>query len=425
MCQGVTSTPCLVTGLDNADGYIFRVRASNATGPGGPSGTWSAPTVDNSPPMSAPTALPAHGSAMVSWLPLVDLNDATVAATYLVTSSPDGVTCVTVATTCEVIGLGNDTNYTFSVKATDASGGTTFSPPSIGVTPISGVPGPPVVTAVTGSKAAITIAFAPPSGASTAITGYLASCRSSDGGHVRINKPGYGKPPVTASPLIVRGLTNGAHYTGTVAAFNNQGTGISSAPSNAVVPGTTPRPPRLIGATPSGNGSVSVRFSVPILSGGFLIASLCGHVHVCEWGTHSIIISFCRRCDRRHVLDQRTHVYVLGASEQQRRNGPEFQSFQGGHRSVVRSNRGDGWPSSSRAATRIMSWTSPWPSRRSPRAAQRSRMHGRHPSGDGFLRVRQLASRRDLERVGHHCEGRVPVLNPRRSNLRLPVLGWG
>ena len=315
MCQGVTSTPCLVTGLDNADGYNFRVRASNATGPGGTSGTWSAPTVDNSPPMSAPTALPGHGSAMVSWLPLVDLNDATVAATYLVTSSPDGVTCVAVATTCEVIGLGNDTNYTFSVEATDASGGTTFSPPSIGVTPISGVPGPPVVTAVTGSKAAITIAFAPPSGASTAITGYLASCRSSDGGYVRINKPGNGKPPVTASPFIVSGLTNGAHYTCTVAAFNNQGTGISSAPSSSVVPGTTPRPPRLIGATPSGNGSVSVRFSVPILSGGFLIASYAVTCTSANGGlTRSSSVSAAGVIDVTSLTNGRTYTCSVRAS---------------------------------------------------------------------------------------------------------------
>ena len=50
-------------------------------------------------------------------------------------SSPSGGTCLTTALTCEVTGLRNGTDYTFTVRALTGAGWSSWSQPSEAVTP--------------------------------------------------------------------------------------------------------------------------------------------------------------------------------------------------------------------------------------------------------------------------------------------------
>ena len=89
------------------------------------------------------------------------------------------------------------------------------------------LPGQPTnVTAVAGDGMA-TISFDPPkSDGGSRITGYTVK-----------SHPGGIRAKGDASPIVVRGLTNGKKYKFTVGAGNSAGMGPSSEPSNGVVPG--------------------------------------------------------------------------------------------------------------------------------------------------------------------------------------------
>src|SRR6185503_15320342 len=92
----------------------------------------------------------------------------------------------------------------------------------------------------------------------SAITGYAASCVSSNGGASGSNTGG-------SSPIVASGLTNGSTYTCTVRATNAVGTGAASAASNSFVPATVPAPPTGVkavsGSTTAATGSLTVSFT--------------------------------------------------------------------------------------------------------------------------------------------------------------------
>jgi hypothetical protein len=95
-----------------------------------------------------------------------------------------------------------------------------------------GVPGAPAAVTVTTGSASITVKFdAPAINGGTAITGYTATCTSSNGGAPGSNTGGAG-----ATSIRVNGLTDGKRYTCTVTASNAAGAGTASAPSNAITP---------------------------------------------------------------------------------------------------------------------------------------------------------------------------------------------
>lgn len=130
-------------------------------------------------------------------------------------------------------------------------------------------PGAPTIGTATALDASINIAFAAPaSNGGAAITGYTATCASSDGG---VTNTG----PGAASPITVSGLTNAKLYTCTVTATNSAGTGAASAASNAVTPtagaaASPPGAPTGVTVTP-GNGTISVAFTAPASNGGAAI----------------------------------------------------------------------------------------------------------------------------------------------------------
>ncbi len=154
------------------------------------------------------------------------------------------------ATSIVVGGLTNGRTYRCTVIATNAKGNSLPSPASAAVVP-STVPGAPASAAVAIGNASINVTFHAPGTGGSAITGYVAACSSTNGGHP-------GSAAGTRSPLTVTGLTNGKSYTCTVAARNARGTGQPSPASAVVVPDasvaalTTPHAFRLF----AGDGGV-------------------------------------------------------------------------------------------------------------------------------------------------------------------------
>ncbi len=95
-------------------------------------------------------------------------------------------------------------------------------------------PSAPTITAVTAGDTNGSVTFsAPTSYGGSAITGYTATCTSSNGGTS-------GSLTGSASPLTVTGLTNGKTYTCTVLATNSFGNSPSSTASSTFVPNAAP-----------------------------------------------------------------------------------------------------------------------------------------------------------------------------------------
>src|SRR4029077_5179875 len=104
----------------------------------------------------------------------------------------------------------------------------------------------------------------------SAVTGYTATCTSSDSGTP-------GTHSGTTSPITVGSLTNGKTYTCTVTATNAAGSGAPSAASNAVVPATVPGAPTIGTVTLAGT-TASVPFTAPASNGG---SAITGYTATC------------------------------------------------------------------------------------------------------------------------------------------------
>lgn len=118
--------------------------------------------------------------------------------------------------------------------------------------PVSTVPAAPSSLSATPGDTQVSISFTQGSPGGSPITNYEYSI---DGGATYIPF----SPPVTTSPVVITGLTNGTTYSIKLKAVNSFG---SSAASSAVsaTPATVPTAPTSLVATP-GNAQVSVAFS--------------------------------------------------------------------------------------------------------------------------------------------------------------------
>jgi len=120
---------------------------------------------------------------------------------------------------------------------------------------------PTVVTAIAGNAQATVSFTAPAEKGGSAITSYTV-----------ISSPGGITQSGSASPIMIKALTNGTAYTFTVTATNAVGTGAASSPSNSVAPVGPPGAPT--GATAkTGNAQASVSFTAPASNGGGPITS--------------------------------------------------------------------------------------------------------------------------------------------------------
>jgi hypothetical protein len=253
--QGGTLSPIVVSGLTNAKTYVCTVIATNANGDSPPSPP-STPTSLQGPPDApvTPSVVPGDARITVSFLAPSD-NGSPITGYAATCSSTDGGvggSATGTASALVVVGLTNAKTYTCSVVATNGRGDSPPSPDSLSTTP-RGVPSPPAKPTVVKGNARITVSFGAPADNGSPITGYVATCTSSNGGVARSTSG-------IASPLVVTSLSNDKSYTCRVVAKNAVGSSAPSPASVAVVPTApvtvipTPRGFRLF----AGDGGVFV-----------------------------------------------------------------------------------------------------------------------------------------------------------------------
>lgn len=139
------SSPIIVTGLQSAVSYTFKVAAGNMhrnSGESAASASITATTLPQVPTIGAASnyATPSGGMVSVAFTPGATGGSAITA--YTVTSSPGDITATGTSSPIIVQGLTNGTPYTFTVTATNANGTTTASSATSSVTPVAP---PPVV----------------------------------------------------------------------------------------------------------------------------------------------------------------------------------------------------------------------------------------------------------------------------------------
>jgi len=235
-----TKSPITVTKLTNGNIYTFTVTATNKTGTGAPSLPSNPVTPAKKP--GKPTGIAAtagDGQATVSFTAPASDGGSPITL-YKVTASPGNRSATGKASPITVPKLTNGTTYTITVRAINAIGSGPRSAQSNPVKP-STVPGKPTGVKATAGNALAKVSFtAPTSTGGSPITSFTVT---SNPGNLTMN----GK----ASPITVKGLTNGKAYTFTVRAKNAMGMGPASSPSNAVTPAparqlapdSTPSPP--------------------------------------------------------------------------------------------------------------------------------------------------------------------------------------
>jgi hypothetical protein len=135
-----TSSPIIVTGLQSNTSYTYSVIASNAVGAA--AGLISAPVTATTIPTPAGTPTAAlitdgTGNISVSWAASAT-GGAGTTTSYLVTSSPGGITTSTTSTSTTMTGLTSGTAYTFTVVASNANGSAAASAASNSITSLAG-----------------------------------------------------------------------------------------------------------------------------------------------------------------------------------------------------------------------------------------------------------------------------------------------
>jgi large repetitive protein len=250
-----TSSPVVMTGLDNGSSYRFVVTATNAVGTSLPSASTASVTPAAVPStMAAPIGTSGDASVSVAFA-APSANGAAITG-YNVTASPGGATASGTATPVTVNSLTNGTAYTFVVTATNGAGTSIASPASAAVTPAK-VPAQMAKPTAARGNQQVTVNFVAPDAGGNAITGYTVV--ATPGGATANALPG-------DTSAIVTGLTNGAAYTFKVRATNGIGNGPFSVESDAIVPADNPARMQAPVAT-FGNRSASVAFEAPADNG--------------------------------------------------------------------------------------------------------------------------------------------------------------
>lgn len=206
------------------------------------------------------TATAGVTSARVTWTAPADNGGAAITS-YVITSSPGGITATTSSgsdLSGTVTGLTAGTSYTFTVQAVNSVGTGDSSAASNSVTPYTTPGAPQSVTATAGSSQVALTWSAPASDGYNTITEYRITDGSGATTDVSAN--------VTSRTFT--GLTPGATYSYTVTAKNAAGYGTASAAVTAT-PYTTPGVPQSVTATASySSGSrITVSWSAPASDG--------------------------------------------------------------------------------------------------------------------------------------------------------------
>lgn len=283
---------CSVQDLINGTAYTFTVYAHNIMGDSETSDP--SDTVMPLPLPLAPTNLVGvrgNARATLTW-DAADLNGGLPIDEYIVTSQPDAHTCIAQAPdlTCDVTGLTNGDNYTFTVRARSAIGDSGESSVSNSVTPAT-VPSQPAIDndhSVFGNAQA-TVWWRPGFNGGSPVTRYVVTSSSLVDAEPHTCE--WGGEELHCD---VTGLINGVEYTFTVVATNSVGDSDVSAPSEPLTPSTKPSAPQVTGELSTatrGNASATVTWTEPLSNGGSVITGYTvtshsladGSDHTCRW----------------------------------------------------------------------------------------------------------------------------------------------
>jgi hypothetical protein len=274
------ASPIAVIGLINGTSYTCSVAATNAAGTSLPSAASLAAVPANVPSAPAqPTVAGGNAQIVVTFVP--PAANGSAITSYSATCT-DGTTPVTVAgpaSPITVTGLTNAHTYTCSVTATNTAGPSPASPASASIA--LGLPDAPAQPAVVAGNSRLTVTFVAPANHGVAITGYTATCSSSDGGAL-----GTVTGPASALTLAVTGLTNGKTYTCTVTATNGAGNSPPSAATVPAVPAGAPSAPS-VPITTAGDQRVVVSFNAPADNGAPITGFTATCSSVSNGDTHS------------------------------------------------------------------------------------------------------------------------------------------
>jgi hypothetical protein len=228
------NTPITVTALTSSKTYTCTVSAINKVAIG-PASAPSGPVITLPRPPDAPKITkmtPGFHAVTVSFA--AGNTGGAPITNYRVTctseygtrshqgfSSPITIACVAGAE-----------EYTCNVAAENRVGWSHSSGNSAETSSLPIKPGAPTITSVIGGVRAVTLAVSKPvNDGGVRVTGYRATCVSSNGGVTGIHQS-------FKSPVTVAGLSATKTYTCTVAAVNRVSTGAPSAPTAPIVPGT-------------------------------------------------------------------------------------------------------------------------------------------------------------------------------------------
>ena len=249
------ASPITVNYLTNGKTYSCTIFASNAIGDGAesdPSDDFVAAATPRAPSISSITR--GTNTVTVEFRSTSDANNPITNFTATCTSSNGGTTRNNTGATSPIVvsSLTNSKTYTCRVVATNDLGD---SPPSLASAAFVAATAPdaPTVTGITRTSNAASVAFTIPANNGAAITGYRATCTSSDGGTTKTNT-------ATKSPISVTTLTNSKTYTCVATAANIIGVSVASAPSSSFTAAATPSAPTVTGVT-RGPSNVAVAFT--------------------------------------------------------------------------------------------------------------------------------------------------------------------
>ena len=275
---------CVVGGLDNGTAYSFQAQANLDSWQTAAS-TASNPVTPAATTPSAPTALiatPGNGSATIAFNAGSDNGSAIINYQYSVDSGVwTSLSPVDATSPITISGLTNGITYSIRLRAVNSAGsGLGTASAAVSVTPL-GVPAAPTSLVATPGNGGASISFTAGSNNGSAISNYQYSV---DGGEwIAIS------PAVTASPVAVTGLANGATYAIRLRAINNVGDGLGAASNPvSVTPLSVPSAPTSLVATPgnrsatiaftagSDNGSVITNYQYSLNSGSWIALSPAG-----------------------------------------------------------------------------------------------------------------------------------------------------
>ena len=261
---GRQATTCVGTQIGTDGLYWGDVAFVNSYGQGAHYswGSWFASGWSKAPDVpSKPTLTPGFKALTIKWTPA---STGEPANEYVVTlkdaKGATAGTCTATApdTSCVVSGLDPKVKYTATVVAKNPVGSAKASPASDPAAPYD-LPAKMVAPVGTALARSASVAFTPPSTKDGGPAFSYTVTAGPGGATCTVDAP--------ATSCIVPGLDPGTHYTFTVAATNDGGTGPSSPASNDVVPFDNPSKPSKPTLT-AGDGGVLVKGSVSSNDGG-------------------------------------------------------------------------------------------------------------------------------------------------------------